>query len=134
MKKNIILLFVVLLFGSVCVSMEYFGASIPLSGETAVDAKWQPEILSVVYSRAARATDNCNKILFKDTKFLSHKGAVVRNSDGEVISGVWQEEWIVNACGQEVSIPVKLDQRQFGTSFKKSNLLRYDIGKGKIID
>lgn len=123
-----------LLVCPICFSMEYFGASIPVSGETAVEAKWQPEILSVVYSRAAKVTNNCNKILFKDTKFLSHKGAVVRNGNGEVISGVWQEEWIVNACGQEVSVPVKFDQRQSGTTLRKFNLLRYNIGKGKIID
>lgn len=132
MKKLLLFFMMTIFTGNLCFSMSE--DNIPVKGETVLRELWQREVQAVVYSRAAKAVKSCRNFELADTKLKSPNGAFVKDNDGKVIYGEWNEEWFVNACGQTVSVPVAFKQKQYGHKYSRYNRLRYTVGDGEILN
>ncbi len=132
MKKIFLFIIIVFLSDNICSSAVKYDISLP--GETMVWKLWQREILSVVYSRAAKTVKSCNDFSITDTKLVSETNSIYIDESGRVIDGNWEEVWYVNACGTNVSVPVKLKQVLRGYRFTRFNRLKYKVGDGEIIN
>lgn len=113
MKKCFILI-LLLLFGLASYSVEYLGMRLPLPGDTAADMKTQANTLGFVFSRVARERKKCHKLSVVDTQVTKELSNVRYNQYKRRIGGDWSEEWTVNACGNEVIVPIDFQIRRNG--------------------
>lgn len=113
MKKYFVL-FLLLLVGMASYSVEYLGMRLPLPGDTAADMKTQANTLGYVFARVAREQKRCHKLTIVDTKVTQELSNVRYNQYKRRIGGDWSEEWTVNACGNEVVVPILFQIRRNG--------------------
>lgn len=116
MKKYITL--AIILFSCLsCSAATYLGVKIPIQGETLSDTRVQNSVVSYVYAKVARANKGCRELNLASTKVVEKPTNVAYNKYGKQISGNWQEEWTVNACGQPVIVPVDFQVTRAGTRY-----------------
>ncbi len=113
MKKYFVLI-LLLLIGMASYSVEYLGMRLPLPGATIADMKTQANTLGFVFSRVAREQKKCHKLSVVDTKVTEELSNVQYNQHKRKIGGNWNEEWTVNACGNEVVVPIYFQIRRNG--------------------
>lgn len=116
MKKYIIIL-IILLSGLSCFSATYLGTKIPVLGGTISDKRVQGSVLSFVYSKVAKANKGCRKLQLVDTKVSKKPVNVLYDKYGKQISGEWQEEWTVDACGVKYVAPIDFEVHRSGTRY-----------------
>ena len=89
MKRYIIFLLVIL-------SASAFAANtLPLPGESLANEKLQADTLMTSYAAAGTKVSNCNNYSVINTKVLRQPA-----------NGSWKEEWVINACGKNVFVPI----------------------------
>ena len=117
--KKFFITFCCLLVGLSCysASKQYMRTPIPVVGDTLVPVDMQAMVIGKVYGSAARTTDRCRKIMLTNTEVTAEPSNLLVNKRGKYISGSWSENWTVNACGQEVIIPVNFLYDKHGLNF-----------------
>lgn len=101
MKK--ILISMLVLFGGVVFAQEpKINTKLPLPGATLCNTKLQYDTLIPAYTAANLKVGNCNNLSITNTKVLKQPS-----------NGNWKEEWVINACGKQVYVPITfiLDSR-----------------------
>ncbi len=89
MKRYII--FLLLIF-----STSAFAANtLPLPGQSLANEKLQSDTLMTSYAAAGTKVSNCNNYSVINTKVLRQPA-----------NGSWKEEWVINACGKNVFVPI----------------------------
>ena len=116
MKKSVLVV-TILLSCLPCFAATYLGVKLPVQGETISDPRVQSSVISYVYTKVARANKGCRELSLIDTKLVQKPTNVTYNKYGRQISGSWQEEWTVDACGQKVTIPVNFELSRAGTRY-----------------
>ncbi len=116
MKKNIVIVttLVLLGLGVSCYAAGYLGMKLPLPGETITDTKTQGNTLCYVFSKVAKQSKGCRKLVVTNTKVISKPSNVVTNQFGRKIGGTWSEVWTVNACGTDVGVPIDFEYKRNG--------------------
>lgn len=100
-----------------CSAATYLGVKIPVLGETISDKRVQSSIISYTYNKVARQSRGCRELNLVDTKVVKEPTNVRYNKYGKQISGNWQEEWTVNACGRNFVVPVDFQLTTAGTRY-----------------
>lgn len=107
-----------------CSAATYLGVKIPVLGGTISDKRVQSSIISYAYNKVARASKGCHELHLVDTKVVNKPSNVKYNKYGKQISGNWQEEWTVNACGQKYIVPVDFQLTTAGTRYVVKDVKR----------
>lgn len=120
--KKIILIATILLLCLPCFAVTYLGVRLPLQGETISDPRVQGPIIGSIFSKVAHAKRKCNDLSLTGTKLVQKPTNVAYNKYGRQISGTWQEEWTVNACGQNFIVPIDFELSRSGTRYVINNI------------
>ncbi len=116
MKKKILSTLLIFSCGLASFAGGYLNTKFPLPGESIADHKAQINTIGYVFSYAARNVRGCNNFKVTDTKVTAElQNASYKN--GRLITGNWSEEWVVDACGINVNVPVDFKINKSHTEF-----------------
>lgn len=93
--KNLILSLIILFTGVAFAQTSNTGIKSPVPGDTLANTKLQYDTISSVYAAANMKVPSCNNLSIVNSKVLKQPS-----------NGNWQEEWVVNACGKKVFVPI----------------------------
>lgn len=113
MKKYIILIFV-LLIGMSSFAVQYLGMQLPLPGKTIADTTTQANTLGFVFSKVAKEQTRCRKMTVINTNVTKELNGVKYNQNKRKVDGYWSEEWLINACGTNIVVPIDFQIKRNG--------------------
>lgn len=87
---------------------------------TLVPKAQQLEIKSAVFANVLKSVKKCNNAELTNISVTSTQSGLMKNKDGKVIFGEWQEEWTINACGADVVVPISFKQNLSEYSARKN--------------
>ncbi len=118
MKKILSFLLLTFIMSSTAVfARSYLGTELPLVGKTLLPQNMQAVVLGFVYSKASRSVNGCNKFMLKNTIVTKEKSNIEYNRNGVEIGGTWSEDWIIDACGNDIIIPVDFTTTKNGVKY-----------------
>ena len=97
-----------------------YNIKVPLPGTSKANTKLQADALIPVYTAAAVKVPNCNKFSIYDTAIIKQPYDLIKQ-DGKFVSGFWEEQWAVRACGQNVYVPIEFIIEPDETTFVIEN-------------
>lgn len=124
MKKSALFFSLLLFTGFISASIVWAKASynvkVPLPGASKANLKLQVNTLPSVYTSATIKVPKCNKFFVSDTAIVKQPYDLIREDD-RFVSGFWEEQWAVKACGQTVYVPIVFIIEPEGTTFVIEN-------------
>lgn len=104
-----------------------FSCNISLANDSILSKSLVPlpqiaEVRSMAYAQAFKAVNKCHKGNFYDVSITSDTEQLPKNRDGKIVSGKWSEEWKINACGADVTVPIEFEQLQSRRLYLKYNI------------
>lgn len=79
---------------------------LPIPGATLANMKLQYDTLIPVYRVASLKVANCNNLSVINSKVLKQPS-----------NNNWKEEWVVNACGKNVFVPIIFTLDTYGATY-----------------
>ena len=116
MKKKILFTLFIFSCGLTSFSAGYLNTKFPLPGKSIADHKTQINTIGYVFSYAARNVRGCNNFRVTDTRVTAELRNAFRKK-GKLTAGMWSEEWIVDACGTTVTVPIDFEINKSRTEF-----------------
>ena len=109
MNKNIIILATLIfaLSSTACYAEQSkIDTKLPLAGGTLCNLKLQADTLIPAYVAASVKKQNCKNLKITNTR-VTKQPYNLKYQNGNAIGGNWEEVRTVNACNQNVYVPIK---------------------------
>ena len=116
MRKLFILLFSLSFFIGYSVFAQDYNISLPLPGTSAANTKLQYDTLQPVYMAVGTKASNCDHMKVIDTK-VTKQPYNLKYRGQQVVGGLWEELWSVNACSKIYDVPIKFILDDTGASY-----------------
>ena len=110
----------IILSAGIVLAKTTYNMRVPLPGASKASTKLQTDALLSVYTAASIKAPNCNKFSIYDTAILRQPYDLIKKDD-KFVSGFWEEQWAVRACGQNVYVPIEFIIEPEGTTFVIEN-------------
>ncbi len=122
--KNFVFVFCfllgIILSAGIVLAKTTYNVKVPLPGVSKANVQLQTDAILSVYTAASIKVPNCNKFSIYDTAILKQPHDLIKK-DGKLVSGFWEEQWAVKACGQNVYVPIEFIIEPDGTTFVIEN-------------
>ncbi len=83
--------------------------TLPLPGQSLANEKLQADTIMTAYAAAGTFVPACSNYSVTDTKVLRQPA-----------NGSWKEEWVINACGNKVFVPITFILDSSGATYSIS--------------
>lgn len=93
-----------------------FNTSLPLPGASVANTKLQYDTLQPVYMAVGTKALNCSNMKVIDTK-VTKQPYNLKYRGQQVVGGLWDELWSVNACSKIYDVPIKFILDDTGASY-----------------
>ncbi len=96
-----------------------YDTSLPLPGESVANKKLQYDTLRPVYMAVGTKAANCKNMKIVNTK-VTKQPYNLKYRGQQVVGGLWEELWSVNACSKIYDVPIKFILDETGATYMVS--------------
>ena len=93
-----------------------YNTNVPLPGESVANQKLQYDTLMSVYMAVGTQVANCENMKVVNTK-VTKQPYNLKYRGQQVVGGLWEELWSVNACSKIYDVPIKFILDETGASY-----------------